>query len=74
MARFQCHECGFDGHAEWHGELVCPRCGCDHGVRAAIGIEEMTEAEADAIEALATELEGSEEWAMDEDGAANRRG
>lgn len=51
MAHFQCPACGFDGHGEWHGELICPRCGCGHGVRTAIDIEEMTEEEADSVEA-----------------------
>ncbi len=45
MARYQCRACGFDGHAAWAGELVCPRCGSRTEVRAAIGVEEMTEAE-----------------------------
>ena len=51
MARYQCRACGFDGHAEWVGELVCPRCGSRTAVRAAIGVEEMTEADLAAIEA-----------------------
>ena len=51
MARYQCRACGFDGHAEWVGELVCPRCGSRTAVRAAIGAEEMTEADLAAIEA-----------------------
>ena len=45
MARYQCRACGFDGHAAWVVELVCPTCGSRTEVRAAIGVEEMTEAE-----------------------------
>ncbi|THK34055.1 hypothetical protein EHS39_32510 [Ensifer sp. MPMI2T] len=56
MARFQCAICSYDGHAAWAGELVCPRCGSTIGVRAAVGIEEMTEREADAFEAAADQL------------------
>jgi uncharacterized Zn finger protein (UPF0148 family) len=51
MARYQCRVCGFDGHAAWTGELVCPRCGSRTEVRAAIAVEEMTDTELAAIEA-----------------------
>ena len=53
MARYQCRACGFDGHAAWAGALACPRCGSRTEVRAAIGVEEMTEAELAAIAAAA---------------------
>lgn len=43
MARFQCAMCSYDGHAIWQGELVCPKCGGTTGVRAAIGMEEVTD-------------------------------
>lgn len=56
MARFQCAACSFDGHATWAGELVCPRCGSTTGVRAAIGMEEMTDREAEGFIALAAQL------------------
>jgi len=49
MARYQCRACGFDDHAAWDGNLVCPRCGNRSDVRAAIGREEFTEAEVAAI-------------------------
>lgn len=26
MARFGCHECGFNGHSEWYGKLICLCC------------------------------------------------
>lgn len=42
MAQFQCRPCGYDGHSTWAGDLVCPRCGGNEGVRAAIATEEMT--------------------------------
>ena len=51
MARYQCRACGFDGHAEWVGELVCPRCGSRTAVRAAIAIGEMTDVDLTVIEA-----------------------
>ncbi len=51
MARYQCRACGFDGHAEWVGELVCPRCGSRTEVRAAIAVEEMTGVELAVIAA-----------------------
>jgi hypothetical protein len=51
MARYECQACGFDGHAAWASELVCPRCGSRTGVRAAIRVEEMTEADLAALEA-----------------------
>jgi predicted RNA-binding Zn-ribbon protein involved in translation (DUF1610 family) len=51
MARYQCRACGFDGHSEWAGELICPRCGNRTEVRAAIATEEMTDAELTAIKA-----------------------
>jgi len=51
MARYQCRACEFDGHAEWVGELVCPRCGSRIEVRAATRVEEMTEADLAALEA-----------------------
>jgi uncharacterized Zn finger protein (UPF0148 family) len=51
MARYQCRACGFDGHAVWVGELVCPRCGSRTEVRAAIATREMTDADLAAIEA-----------------------
>jgi uncharacterized Zn finger protein (UPF0148 family) len=53
MARYQCRACGFDNHAAWNGNLVCPRCGNRSEVRAAIGTEEFTEAEIAAIAAAA---------------------
>lgn len=42
MARFQCGPCGYDGHAVWVGERVCPRCGgrgCSRGRHAQVSIE-----------------------------------
>jgi uncharacterized Zn finger protein (UPF0148 family) len=51
MARYQCRACGFDGHAAWDGDLMCPRCGNRTAVRAAVAAEEMTDAELGAIEA-----------------------
>ncbi len=56
MARFQCVKCLFDGQSTWAGELVCPRCGSTTGVRAAIGMKEMTDREADGFTALAAQL------------------
>lgn len=50
MARFQCGPCGYDGHAIWAGELVCPRCGGREGVRTAFSVEEMTDQEAQRLE------------------------
>jgi len=50
MARFQCGPCGYDDHAAWAGELVCPRCGGTEGVRAAIATEEMTDREVQWLE------------------------
>jgi uncharacterized Zn finger protein (UPF0148 family) len=49
MARFQCRQCGFDGHGEWAGKLVCPACGSTTGVRAAMAAIEMTEEEIQMI-------------------------
>lgn len=63
MARFQCSACSFNDHATWAGELVCPRCGSTTGVRAAIGMEEMTDREAEALTALAAQ------WSEDGDDA-----
>jgi hypothetical protein len=51
MARHQCRGCNFDDRAPWNGVLVCPGCGSITAVRAAIGIEETSEAERAAIEA-----------------------
>ena len=45
MAGYQCQACGFDNQAEWRGDLVCPRCGNSTEVRAAMAIEELTDAE-----------------------------
>jgi predicted RNA-binding Zn-ribbon protein involved in translation (DUF1610 family) len=56
VVRFQCSACSFDDHATWAGELVCPRCGTTTAVRAAIGIEEMTDHEVEAFTALASQL------------------
>jgi uncharacterized Zn finger protein (UPF0148 family) len=53
MARYQCRACGFDGHAAWTGDLVCPRCGSHTAVRVALAVAEMTDAELAAIEAAA---------------------
>lgn len=63
MARFQCVKCLFDGQSTWAGELVCPRCGSRTGVRAAIGMEEMTDREAEALTGLAAQ------WSEDGDDA-----
>lgn len=51
MARYQCRDCGFDGHATWTGDCLSPYCGSRTGVRAAIRVEEMTEDDLAAIEA-----------------------
>jgi predicted RNA-binding Zn-ribbon protein involved in translation (DUF1610 family) len=51
MARYQCRDCGFDGHAVRTGDLLCPHCGSRTGVRAAIRVEEMTEEDLAAIKA-----------------------
>jgi hypothetical protein len=51
MARYQCRDCSFDGHAVWTGDLLCPLCGSRTGERAAIQVEEMTGADLAAIEA-----------------------
>lgn len=51
MARYQCRACGFEGVSAWTGELVCPMCHGQTAVRAAIGVEEMTEADLAAIAA-----------------------
>ena len=50
MARYQCRACGFDDRAPWDGELICPRCGNRTEVRAAVGVEALTDAELAAIE------------------------
>lgn len=60
MARYQCRACGFDGHAEWAGELMCPCCGNRTKVRVAITTEEMTDAELAAIKAA---ISGGEDLA-----------
>jgi hypothetical protein len=58
MARFQCGPCGYDGHAVWAGELVCPRCGGREGVRAAFLVEEMTDQEVQRLEQALAEAPG----------------
>jgi uncharacterized Zn finger protein (UPF0148 family) len=60
MARFQCRACGFDGHAAWTGELVCPRCSTHTAVRAAGATEERTDAE---LAAIAAAVPGGEDLA-----------
>lgn len=60
MARFQCRPCGYDDHATWAGELVCPKCGGTEGVRAAIGTEEMTDREVQWLDQVIAEGQGDQ--------------
>ena len=60
MARYQCRACGFDGHAAWNGDLVCPRCGSHTALRAAVATEERTDVE---LAAIAAAMPGGEDLA-----------
>lgn len=45
VATYNCRACGFDGHAAWKGELICPICRSTTEVGVAMAIKELVDEE-----------------------------